>query len=448
MTQLKGLSKNCLRLLLLLPAVLMLSAVPGLSETLQVERSNMLLYKSPTFASPSLGSVPVGQQVEAISRSGDWFQVNYEGKTGWLHKMTFPREKVPGERLPELQTTGPVRETKSDEVALAGKGFTPEVETNYRQKNPGLNYAQVDQIESFRINPTQMTGFLQEGRLSSVPGSEPVNAIQGFSDSDEYYLGRAVAANILAKYPLYQNQALTQYVNMVGQAVAQKYSQSATSRGFHFAVLDTSEPNAFACPGGIILVTRGLIKDCQNEDELAAVLAHEVSHVVHKDGIKSIRKARKSKKRTSAVTKTLGKAKWALALRPRIRRRFRRQLAAKGAKTALTVGGGLAAGSLVNLFEDAINDTIKTIVVNGYSRSAEENADREAVSILAGTGYSPVALSSLLTKMTSRGERGTGIFRTHPPTSDRQARVKSLVVAGPAGPGEQSRTRRFQQGGL
>ncbi len=151
-------------LLLLCMAALLAGSGPGMAETLKVERADMQLYQDPNFASPSLGPVPVGAEVSVLSRSGDWVQVNYQGKTGWLHKLAFPQG--PGVSLPGLLTGGPVRETKSDEVALAGKGFTPEVEAGYRQKNPSLNYAQVDQIETFRVNPGQLAAFIQEGGLT------------------------------------------------------------------------------------------------------------------------------------------------------------------------------------------------------------------------------------------------------------------------------------------
>jgi predicted Zn-dependent protease len=117
-------------------------------------------------------------------------------------------------------------------------------------------------------------------------------AAKGISDSEEYYIGRAVAARLMARNSLSQNQDATTYINEVGQAVAKKSSMPRTYRGYHFGILETSDANAYACPGGIILITRGLIKECQNEDELAAVLAHEVAHIAHKDGIKSINKAR------------------------------------------------------------------------------------------------------------------------------------------------------------
>src|SRR4030042_1147989 len=117
-------------------------------------------------------------------------------------------------------------------------------------------------------------------------------ATRNVSEPEEYLVGRAVAARILTTYPLVQDPKLQLYVNEVGQTVARKSSRPKTYRGYHFAVLESLEPNAFACPGGTILITRGMLKLCANEDELAAALAHEAAHVAHRDGINSIAKSR------------------------------------------------------------------------------------------------------------------------------------------------------------
>jgi predicted Zn-dependent protease len=109
-----------------------------------------------------------------------------------------------------------------------------------------------------------------KGVTKATEAARPIN------DSEEYYVGRAVAARLLSKYPLCQNVKLTAYVNEVGEAVARKSSRPRTFRGYHFAVLETPEVNAFACPGGTIFITKGLVQTCDNEDQLAAVLAHEV----------------------------------------------------------------------------------------------------------------------------------------------------------------------------
>jgi predicted Zn-dependent protease len=239
-------------------------------------------------------------------------------------------------------------------------------------------------------------------------------AARGISDSEEYYIGRAVAARLLARNSLSQNKDATLYVNEVGQTVAKKSSLPRTYKGYHFGILETSEPNAYACPGGIILITRGLIKECQNEDELAAVLAHEVAHVAHKDGIKSINQGRW----TEVLTST-------------------------GAEAARQYGGGVA-GSLVSMFESSIEDVFKTLVVNGYSREAESSADRDAVTTLTRAGYNPAALAAILGRLSTRGGGG-GLFRSHPLTADRVQSVKTLAREGTPGPQEQVRTKRFQQ---
>jgi len=244
--------------------------------------------------------------------------------------------------------------------------------------------------------------------------AKAAEASRPISDSEEYYIGRAVAARVLGTNRLVQDPQLILYVNEVGEAVARKSPRPNTFKGYHFAVLDTSEPNAFACPGGIIFVTRGLVQTCGSEDELAAVLAHEVAHVANKDGINSISKAR-----WTQVLTTLG------------------------TETAKQYAG--AGGQLITLFEGSIDDVFKTIVVNGYSRSAEEAADAQAITTLRKAGYDPGALSALLTKMMAKKGAGTsGIFKTHPPTSERLAKVKSETPGGTPDKMEAARTKRFQ----
>ena len=67
--------------------------------------------------------------------------------------------------LPGLITGTPAKETSSDEVALAGKGFTPEVENGYRSKHPEMDFAQVDKIEGFKVDPATLQAFIKEGDL-------------------------------------------------------------------------------------------------------------------------------------------------------------------------------------------------------------------------------------------------------------------------------------------
>jgi predicted Zn-dependent protease len=259
--------------------------------------------------------------------------------------------------------------------------------------------------------PGVPAGVMPAAEIAAKTGAKAIDASKEISDSEEYYLGRAVAAKILAQYPLSKNQGLNSYINEVGQTVARKSTRPRPYKGYHFAVLESSTPNSFACPGGIIFITKGMIKTCANEDQLAAVLAHEVAHVANKDGIGSISKARWTEVITTA-----------------------------GTEAAKQYGGSL--GQLVTLFEGALDDVFKTVIVNGYSRAAEEKADSAGVEMLKSSGYNPAAMLAILTVMGSKGGSG-GILGSHPTVTDRLENIKAVAQEANTRM-EPVRTKRFQ----
>jgi hypothetical protein len=135
----------------------------GLAQTFKVVQFKQQLYAEPSFNAAMLGMVPEGTEVQIIQQSGDWYQVAYQGQQGWLPQQAFPAAKKLN--LTNLLKGRAVQETRTDEVALAGKGFTPEVEAGYRQKHPNLNYALVDQVEKFEVSPGRLQAFQREGGL-------------------------------------------------------------------------------------------------------------------------------------------------------------------------------------------------------------------------------------------------------------------------------------------
>lgn len=221
-------------------------------------------------------------------------------------------------------------------------------------------------------------------------------AARPISEEEEYFVGRAVAARLLQYYPLYENPKLTQYLNLVGKTLVLHSEKPYTFGGYHLAVLNTDEVNAFACPGGIILITKGMIQIAQTEDELASIIAHELAHISHRDGINSIKQAR-----------------WTEAL------------TIIGTKAARQYGSEELA-RLVNIFEGSVEDILKTLVVNGYSRTQEFLADEKALSYLAKTGYNPNALVNVLERMKKYSSAG-GIFKTHPQAEDRINNIREKI---------------------
>jgi len=147
-------------------AFLMVSSGAAWGEVLKVSQPDQCLYPDPDFAGQPLLPVPVGAELNVLSQAGDWFKVEYQDKVGWIHRQAFPAPPAGSKfSLGRLIGVAPVKETKSDEVALAGKGFTPEVESAYRQKHPEMKFAEVDRIEAVRIPPAQLQAFIAAGGL-------------------------------------------------------------------------------------------------------------------------------------------------------------------------------------------------------------------------------------------------------------------------------------------
>ena len=264
----------------------------------------------------------------------------------------------------------------------------------------------------------QATGVITDQQAESIIKSGKAVA-RGFEDitpEQEYYIGRAVGASLLSQYPPFENRAANLYVNTLGQALAQVSALPETFNGYHFLILDTKEINAFAAPGGLIFVSRGMLRCCRNEDAVAAVLAHEIGHVEHRHGLQAIKKSR--------VTAALS------------------TLAMEGAKNL----GGQELAELTRTFENSITDITATLVNSGYSLAFEKQADNSAVTILQRIGYDPNGLVDMLRQMNTRLAPGSpGFGRTHPSPGVRIANIQGRIGVFRPVPTPLARQARFQR---
>jgi beta-barrel assembly-enhancing protease len=244
-------------------------------------------------------------------------------------------------------------------------------------------------------------------------GGAVTKTFEDITPKQEYYIGRTVAATVLLAYKPKPAENLNWYVNEVGQALAQFSARPETFGGYHFMVLDSEDINAFAAPGGLILATRGLLQCCQTEDELAAVLAHEIGHVEKLHGLRAIKTGRLN----SALT-----------------------------ILAVEAGKNLAGDNLAEVtkaFDESINDITTTLMNSGYSRKLEYEADAAAIAILKKAGYEPGALVAMLENMQKNWNPARKDFAaTHPPPADRIAQLKKIGVASTVA-STNSRQQRF-----
>ena len=264
----------------------------------------------------------------------------------------------------------------------------------------------------------QAGGLSSEQADSVIRGTRAaVKAYEDFTPEQEYYIGRSVSAHIFQKYrPFYDVKKQT-YLTQVGLSLALNSDMPETFGGYHFAMLDSDEINAFAAPGGFVFVTKGMLRCCAHEDALAAVLAHEISHSQLKHGLQAIKDSR---------------AKEAVAL-------------LGTAAASVAVGGDL--GKLVENITGTILDISTTMMANGYSREYEREADARALVILDKAGYSPKGMGDMLALMGKRIKPGgTDFFKTHPSPKERLELISSKLESAPQVPANRQQRLTAQLG--
>jgi len=114
-------------------------------------------------------------------------------------------------------------------------------------------------------------------------------ATKTIDQPEEIQIGHGIAENILGAAPLLPDSRVQQYVNEVGRWLSLQTERPDLS--WQFGVLDSSDINAFATPGGTIFITNGLLQRLNSESELAGVLAHEMVHVLRKHHLAALQKA-------------------------------------------------------------------------------------------------------------------------------------------------------------
>ena len=403
---------------------LLLAADPITPAT--VAKPSIEAHAKPDFASPTVAKFSKNAPVKVTGQQGLWFQLALDGgKTGFV-------------RVNDVRVAYGKAETSGAGAALftgkAGKGRVSETASvrgidESDLKSASFNAAQLKLMESYRATPeaaeqaaakrgwsaTQVAyateyqpgkakgkggasqaekrerfgmarGLLSSvgGRLGSTAAASGDKLIGKSEDEvaqDELDLGPMIAGRILGAAPLVKDPAMQKRVNLIGRWLASRSSRPELP--WTFGVIDDGEINAFAAPGGYILITRGLYQLLASDDEVAAVLGHELSHVVQRDHYEVVRK---------------------------------QELQGVGRDVALSqvnTGGGVA-GSLARGY---IERNGAAIMLTSLDRAAEFRADQAAGIYLARAGSNPLVFYAVLQKMTALGsssQRLTQLYKTHP----------------------------------
>ena len=227
--------------------------------------------------------------------------------------------------------------------------------------------------------------------LSSTIFISTSYSIPFISKKKEVEIGRTGDKQIVLQFGIYQDKALQLYIHTIGQKLVSKLTNKEF-KNYHFKLIDSSDINAFALPGGFIYVTRGLLAALNNESELASVIGHEIAHVLFHHGAKN-------------MIRSIG-------------------------AQILSIGGAMLSPQNAGKWM-AISTAMFQQINMGYGRDAELESDSQGMMNAVDAGYHPFAMVKFLKNLRNQeimsGQAYHGFQATHPETKERI--VKAGVFA-------------------
>lgn len=254
-----------------------------------------------------------------------------------------------------------------------------------------------------------LSGCAAMEKVGTMIGDDDmVKASAEMTPRQEYYLGRSVAANILTESPLVKKKMAHDYLNTLGQYLAMHTNTAHPFKGFHFGLIKSKVPSAVSAPSGYVFVSTALLKDLKDEDELAAVLAHEIAHIDLKHAADSIK--------SNAAMKSFSKVGSFLLV-----------VASKG---DITQDQG-----------DAFGEVVSNVVDIKFSKDQESEADEVAMKILHSAGYDPSALLGFVSRLDTKAD----LLSRHPRNDARIEDLRENLQKLPWSGSRSARQKRFDQ---
>lgn len=270
--------------------VMILAAADANSQTMFVKRNNAYVREGPGSYYPFVVVLQFGAKIEKIGASGNWYQVKVpDNKSGWIAANCLSNRQSQAAMLNRISSGWSSATASQSALAAAIKGFAKK----YGKVGPGnvdavfeyshKNFTRSD-LSAFE-RPLVDYGSSNKGKLDfddldfKTPQYDP--------SMDEQAIGVGIAARLVSR-GIVTDPVLTRYVNMIAATLAQ--NSDVYNWDFTVFILQDSTIDGFACPGGYIFVTLGAVRACDDESMLAAIIAHEMGHVIRRHGLQEMTK--------------------------------------------------------------------------------------------------------------------------------------------------------------
>jgi Zn-dependent protease with chaperone function len=238
--------------------------------------------------------------------------------------------------------------------------------------------------------------------------------INSFTPQQDIQLGRQSANEVERTMPMCNDPRVDAYLAKIGKRLVEHLNTAGIAYPWEFHCVNAKAINAFALPGGFVFVNRGAIEAADNEAQLAAVMAHELSHVALRHGTNQVTKARYAQMGTGV----------------------------------LSVAGGLLGGA-AGAAASGVGQFAASSLLLRYSRGAETQADVMGTQVLYDSGYDPRAMAAFFENLNASeaaGKAPSEFFSDHPNPDHRIERVdEEIKKMGGAPVAAQKDSMEFQE---
>ena len=227
----------------------------------------------------------------------------------------------------------------------------------------------------------QKTSKILQGSVNTLKAMQPIGI------EEEKAIGGSLAVEVFSRFGgMLKNRDLQRYVSLVGQAVADVSDRADIE--YHFAVLNSEHPNAFATPGGYVFVSLGLLRMLENEAQLGGVLGHEIAHITQKHALQTLQRSKLLQGVSSVTMAAMDKDS--------------------------------------DLFGKIINQVSETLFTKGLDKELEFEADQYGTEFAYRTGYFPGGLRDFIKILGKSESIDHSIFlSTHPGPRERYSKLGS-----------------------
>ncbi len=250
-----------------------------MGQKMRTTQPTNYLREGPASYYDVISTVSGGTEVGVMEKKGTWLKVKVENDQGWISENSFAQKAA--NKNDELTKGKASSRASRAELAAAVKGFAKKY-----VDDPEGGSTEISKFSGASVKAEDMEQF--EHSFTIEPFRGYMNIEKPFDlRFYEEGIGLGIAQKIARAKGIVKEPRTTLYLNLIGNYLS-KFTK-AYDLGFRFYILNDEKASAFACPGGYIFISKGMIQACTNEAELAAVLAHEMTHVTQRHGLKELK---------------------------------------------------------------------------------------------------------------------------------------------------------------